>query len=1256
MMTAEKANIEFNYPKELPICTFREEILGALKKNNVIIVCGETGSGKTTQLPKMAMELNLGSNGRKIACTQPRRVAATTVAERVAKELKTEIGNIVGYQHRFDKKLSDDTRIKFMTDGVLLTETLFDPLLRTYDTIIIDEAHERTLNIDFLLGIVKRITEKRRDLKVIISSATLDTERFAKFFSNAPAVIVPGRLYPVEVIYQPCDDEDNRDLPRDVARAARNLPSDDDILVFLPGERDIRETADALKRDVFLGKSEIIPLYASLPPGELKRAFITLPKRRIVLATNVAETSLTIPGIKAVIDSGLARISRYIHRTRVQRLQIEPISRASARQRAGRCGRIAPGKCVRLYSEEDFNTREEFTPPEILRSSLAGVILTMLELKLGAIDTFPFIDPPKPTMIREGLRELLELGAIYRDERSDEVRLSKIGRRLARIPLEPRLARMLIAASDLATLPSVLPVVAAMSCDNPKKRPLDEQEKADREHAKWRVQGSDFLGTLELWKWWDNKATTLSATQLRKLATSSYLSYPKMREWRELVSRLNSLAAKLKLDTVNDNGGVDQFHRALLPSLLGKIGKFDPETNEFKGAHGIRFQIHPASVLAKNFKPKKPNYDNRRDKPKIQVKNAPSEWIMAGELVDTSRLFAREVAKIDPSWIEPAAGEMVRRSYYAPEWDLKNGFVRAKERVTLYGLVIVDGRRRDFSRIDPILSRKLFILHALVLGEIQNPPSVVWDNIALLKELEKLSEQRRNRELFDTEKIAAHFDRVIPDYIVSTHELKRWLHGASQRELKLFRLNRDEWLGNIKSDDGDYPETISIGGARLKLEYHHTPDDPERDGITCTAMKSDAAALTLWRSDWLVPGALGEKVATILNSLPSTLRRSLPGINETLSLILPMLKPADEPLKDAIRRVIYTRLGVRIPVEIMDGIKIPDHLIVRFRIRDNETKKIIASSRNLREALEKAGVGKNAGSINNATKKYTSWDFGEITNSQNAADSGWGVKLFKALFDEGDGVTIRLFKTEATANSEHTKGVARLLQLELSKFAKRTFSSKSLSFQGALYYKSLNYDAAKLSDDIFMKAIRIAAVDDLPKILNAESFSERVKTKRGAVNEAYASLAKLVTQIFEEAGRVTSLADAADLPEDITLDINTQLAWLIYRGFVATIPYDKLKLYPRYFKALEKRIERARVDKTRDRSKIARFEPYWKQYRDLITNKDAKIANRAKLAEYRWLLEEYRISLFAQEIKTIERVSPDILSRLWVEATTLNLK
>lgn len=1252
-MSETKEITEFNYPQELPICAFRREILDTLAKHNVVIVCGETGSGKTTQLPKMAMELGLGNDGRKIACTQPRRVAATTVAERVARELGTEIGTVIGYQHRFDKKLSDDTRVKFMTDGVLLTETLHDPMLRAYDTIIIDEAHERTLNIDFLLGIVKRISEKRRDLKIIVSSATLDTERFSKFFSNAPQVIVPGRLFPVETVYMACDDEESRDLARDVARAARNLPSGDDILVFLPGERDIRETADHLKRDVMLGKSEIIPLYASLPPSELARAFKTLPKRRIVLATNVAETSLTIPGIKAVIDSGLARISRYVHRTHVQRLQIEPISRASARQRAGRCGRIAPGTCVRLYSEEDFLNRDEYTPPEILRSSLAGVILTMLELRLGSIDSFPFIDPPRPAMIREGLRELLELGAIGRDEASGEVRLTKTGRRLAKIPLEPRLARMLLAASDLATLPSVLPVVAAMSCDNPKKRPLDEKEKADREHAKWRVKDSDFLGTLELWKWWDEKSSSMSATQLRKLAQSSYLSYPKMREWRELVFRLESLSKRLKLDTVNDNGGPDQFHRALLPSLLGKIGKLDPETNDFKGAHGIRFQIHPSSSLAKSFKPKKPAFQNRDAKAKegSLAVNAPAEWVMAGELVDTSRLFARDVARIDQSWIEPAAGDIARRSYYDPEWDARSGFVRAKERVTLYGLVLVDGRRRDFSRIDPAFSRKLFILHALVLGEFPGAPPVVRRNREILAELEKLSEQRRNRELFDVDKIAQYFESAVPAGIVSSHELKKWLHSATPKELKAFRINRDEWLGKIKTADGDYPDTITIAGAKLRLEYRHTPDDPERDGITCTAMKSDAGALSLWRSDWLVPGALAEKTAAILNSLPSGLRRALPGVSETLSLILPLLKPADEPLKDAVRRTVYERLGVRIPAGTMDEIKIPDHLKVRFRIRDDKTKKILAASRNLKEVLEIALGGTGAGAASAAAAKYTSWEFDDFAAAAHGGSAGWEIKLFKALHDEGDGVTVRLYKTAAAAEAEHARGVARLIALELTKHAKREFKPKGLSFAAALYFKQLKYDPARLSDDIFMKAVRRAAVDGLAKITDAVSFASRIREKRGAVNDESAGLTALVNAILEDAGSVSDAAAKAELPDDIAGDISTQLAWLVYPGFVGSVPGERLALYPRYFKALKLRIDRARLDKTRDRSKMARFEPYWTQYRDLVTDRNAKIADRAALAEYRWLLEEYRISLFAQEIKTTERVSPDRLSRLWLTAT-----
>ena len=1248
-MSERRKITEFNYPQDLPICAFRREILDALAKNDIIIVCGETGSGKTTQLPKMALEFGCGKNGRKIACTQPRRIAATTVAERVARELKTEPGEVVGFQHRFEKKLSASTVIKFMTDGVLLTETLYDPLLQAYDAIIIDEAHERTLNIDFLLGIVKRISEKRRDLKIIISSATLDTGRFSQFFSNAPAVIVPGRLFPVETVYMACDDEESRDLARDVAKAARNLPAGDDILVFLPGERDIRETADHLKRDVFLTKSEIIPLFASLPPGELARAFKTLPKRRIVLATNVAETSLTIPGIKAVIDSGLARISRYVHRTHVQRLQIEPISRASARQRAGRCGRIAPGTCVRLYSEEDFNTRDEYTPPEILRSSLAGVILTMLELRLGSIDTFPFIDPPKPTMIREGLRELLELGAIERDEKHGGVRLTKTGRRLARIPLEPRLSRMLLAASDLATLPSVLPVVAAMSCDNPKKRPLDEKDQADREHAKWRVKDSDFLGTLELWKWWNEKTSSMSATQLRKLATASYLSYPKMREWRELVFRLESLCRRLKLDTTSDNGGPDQFHRALLPSLLNKIGKLDRETNDFRGAHGIRFQIHPASALAKSFKPKTTRPERRHGKNGAAVKDAPSEWVMAGELVDTSRLFARDAARIDQAWIEPAAGDLAKRSYYDPQWDAKCGFVRAKERVTLYGLVLVEGRRRDFSRIDPEVSRRLFVLHALVLGEFPNPPAIVKENRAILAELEKLAEQRRRRELFDIDRIAAHFEKTVPEGIVSAHELKKWLHTATARELKAFRLNRDEWLGALRTADGDYPELINIAGAKLRLEYRHSPDDPERDGITCTAMKSDAKALLLWRADWLVPGALAEKTAMILNSLPSSLRRALPGVSETLTLILPMLKPADESLKDAIRRVVYQRLAVRIPAEIMDAIKIPDHLRVRFKIRDDKTGKILAASRNLEEALEKAEVGQGECAVK-ASTRHTSWDFGDMRDYSGSGKAGWNIRLYKAICDEGDGVTIKLFKTEDAADAEHARGVARLIALELSKRSKREFRPKGLSFPAAVYFKSISYSPEKLSDDLFMKAVRGAAVDGLEKVVDAECFARRVKERCAAINDAYAELTALVTNILEDAGAVSTAAESADLPDDIMKDIDTQLAWLVYRGFIASVPREKLELYPKYFKALRLRIGRAKLDRTGDRTKMARFEPYWTQYRDLATGTNVKNVDRAALAEYRWMLEDYRISLFAQEIKTSQRVSPERLSRLWLQA------
>ena len=1243
--------MKIQYPQELPITHYRSEILKALSKNNIIVVCGETGSGKTTQLPKMALECGCGANGRKIACTQPRRVAATAVAERVAKELETETGKDVGYQHRFDKKISDETKIKFMTDGVLLSETLHDPLLEQYDAIIIDEAHERTLNIDFLLGILKRISTKRKNLKIIISSATLDTEKFSKFFFDAPAVVVPGRLFPVEVSYLLSDDEENMDLPKEVQRAARSLPDDVDTLVFLPGERDIRETLDCLKRDIHLSKSEIIPLYASLPPGEIQRSFKTLSKRRIILATNVAETSLTIPGVKAVIDSGLARISRYIHRTHVQRLQIEPISRASARQRAGRCGRIAPGKCIRLYSEESFNSRDEYTPPEILRSSLAGVILTMLELRLGSIDAFPFIDPPKATSIREGLRELIELGAIARDGRGEETHLTKTGRALAKIPLEPRLARMLIEASKLGTLPNVLPVVAAMSCDNPVKRPLDEKEKADREHAKWRVKDSDFLCTLELWKWWEEKSSALSATQLRKTALASYLSYPKMREWRELVTRLKSLCMRLKLDTQSDNSSPDLLHRSLLPSLLGKIGKFDSEENEFRGAYGIRFQIHPSSVLSKSFKPKKqfskkPFTKNTQGKTKV-----PAEWVMAGELVDTSRLFAREVTRIDPSWIEPAAGELVKRSYHSPEWDAQRGFVTAKERVSLHGLLLVDGRRRDFSRIDPEISREIFILHALILGEVRDPPLLLRRNREVIKELEKISEQRRNKDLFDTTRLAAFFDSALPKEINSLHEMRKFLHAATNAEKKALTLNREEWLGGIDLSKGDFPEEISVAGAKFTLKYRNTPDDVENDGITCIAKKSEAKSLSLWRADYLVPGVLPEKVATILNSLPASLRRALPRISETVSLILPIIKESNEPLTTAIRQAVYKRLGIRIQEETISEVKIPAHLTVKFEIRDDATGKTLSSSRILHEALLKAGIANGANVATQTATKHTSWDFGAISKSAEGSAGKWEIKLFKALYDEGDGVSLRLFKTKEEAATEHERGTARLMALEITKQSRREYNAKPLSFTAALFFKRLNYDKTRLSNDILIKAISFAALSNSEPITDEKTFYERLKAKRGEINAEYTSLTSLINSIFEDASAIEQELEDGKLPDDIIDDITSQIAYLVHAGFVARVPYEELHFYPKFFKALKIRIARAKSDKMRDRTKMARFEPYWKQYRDAAVKKTVPVHNRKAFFQYRWLLEEYRISLFAQEVRTNRRVSPEILSRLYLEAT-----
>lgn len=1231
--------LKYSYPAELPICAHREEIMGRIAASQVVIVCGDTGSGKTTQLPKMAMELGRGANGRMIACTQPRRLAAVTVAERVAGELGGEVGGVIGYQHRYAKKLTDESRVKFMTDGVLLAETRSDPLLRKYDTIIIDEAHERTLNVDFLLGILKRILARRRDLKVVISSATLDTERFSRFFGGAPAVIVPGRLYPVETIYAPPPEDEERDLPRDVGAALATLPLRGDVLVFLPGERDIRDTADYLAHSPFAAGDEIIPLMASLPAGELARAFRTsAARRRIILATNVAETSLTIPGIRAVIDSGLARIPRYIHRTQVQRLQIEPISRASARQRAGRCGRIGPGICIRLYSEEDFAKRDEFTPPEILRSSLAGVILTMLDLRLGAIEEFPFIDPPKPTMIREGLKELLELGAIHRETRPGAPALTKIGQRLAKIPVEPRLARMMISASEFAVLPSVIPIVAAMSCDDPRRRPADERDKADQAHAQFRDKagGSDFLGTLRLWRWWEEQGKALSQSQLRKLAKKTYLSYPKMREWRDLSRQLADLARRIGLDTESDNGGPDALHRALMSGLLSRIGHLDPEELDYRGAHGVRFAMHPGSSLAK--------WAARKEKP---------EWVMAGELVDTSRLFARNAAVIDPRWIESIAAAIVKRSHHSPEWDAQSGFVRCIERVTLYGLVIVEGRRRDMSRIDPETARKLFILHALVFGEFPHPPRQVRENAALIAEMRRRAERTRRPELFDIDRLAAKFEETVPKEIVSAGDMRKWLYGATPQELAAFRLKKEEWLSAYGASRDDFPESIRLGGVKLALSYRHTPDDPETDGITCTVRKSDAAILRLWRADWLVRGMLGEKVGAMLASLPTAQRRVLAPLSDTVAVLLPLLKPGDESLADALSRVLYERYALRVAADAFDDAKIPNHLKVRFRIREDDGGKILAASRNLGDALAAAGICAGGGAsvmMRSDGTKHSSWDFGSMETEENPRSPGWTPNVFKALRDEGDGVTVRLYRDEIAARAAHAAGVARLMFIELTRHAKPAFQTKRLGIEAALYFTTLAYPPERVAEDLTLAAIRETAISGLPEIRTPEAFERRLKEKRSAISAMRDDVAYLFADILAAAAKCESKAAALGLADDIATDIATQMAWLLYPGFLRSTPCERLRMYPRFFKALDIRIARAKTNVAGDRSKMARFELYWQQYAELVADKAraAKVKNPAALAEYRWMLEEYRISLFAPEVGTSAPVSPVRLSSLWL--------
>ena len=1138
------------YPEELPVSAHRAEILEAVRAHPVVIVCGDTGSGKTTQLPKMMLELGRGAKGRRIAVTQPRRLAAVTMAERVADELKDSVGQLVGYRHRYAHETSAETRIEFLTDGVLLAETKSDFLLRAYDTIIVDEAHERSLNVDFLLGILKRILARRRDLKVVIASATMDTEKFAAFFS-APVINVPGRLFPIDIRYRASEDEDAADLPVAVSEAVRELPDQGDILVFLPGERDIRETGAHLET-CFGARFDVIPLLASLPAAEQRRAFRLSSRRRIVLATNVAETSVTIPGVRAVIDSGLARISRYIHRTQVQRLQVEPISQASARQRAGRCGRLGPGTCIRLYSEEDFLAREAYTAPEVLRASLAGVILTMLDLRLGEIDTFPFVDPPKPTMVREGLKELLELGAI-----KSGYRLTDVGRQLARIPLEPRLARMLIAASENAVLPFALPIVAAMACDDPRRRPIDAREKAAQAHAKWRVPKSDFLSTRALWDWWSRETDALSQSKARKLAQANYLAWPKLREWRDLTRQLDALCKRLGLSFAEIPRGrtakeQDVFyatvHMALLTGLLGRLGHYHTEDRAYRGAHALRFAVHPGSTLKKEKRP--------------------ADWIVAGELVDTARLFARTAAEIDPAWIEPVAKDLCKHHVHSPQWDATSGFVRATEQVTLYGLVIIEARRCDYARFDPDGAREIFFRHGILGGEFPHPPPVLRETLGFLRELRERAEKTRTPEVFDEDRLLAHFAASVPAEVTNAPALERWLAHATPDEQSRFRLRRADWWPDEAVSAHDFPDELVIKGAKLRLTYRNTPEDPEQDGLTCTVRKRDAAALELWPADWLVPGLLRRKVSYLLLSLPNSLQRLLKPLDESLAILMDLLGEPKDTLERTIRRAVKERWGFRIPDDAWAKVRLPPYLVARFVVRDDGDGHVLLTTRDKSAAC---ALGRHEAT------RFTPPP-PEKTLAERLAD-------------------------------------------------KVPFSYRGkLPLDCSIFLRERDWSEEAFKADVREGAIKTTLNDAQTDVRSTEELLR-----------AEAEIMRLVRETIEAVRALDAKLATGAYPDATTDAVLEEIAWLTFKGFPKSVPLATLRRYARYLKGIDVRLARAKVSPASDRAKDARFAPYWQRYREAL--KDRQNTDFAALARYRWLLEEFRLQLFAPELKTFEKVS-----------------
>ena len=1247
------------YP-DLPVSARRDDILAALKANRVLILCGETGSGKTTQIPKMCLEAGLRP-GRLIGCTQPRRIAARSVAARIAQELGGELGGLVGYKVRFTDKVRHDTAIKVMTDGILLAESQGDPLLSRYDTIIIDEAHERSLNIDFLLGYLKTLVEKRSDLRVVITSATIDAERFSKHFDDAPVIEVSGRTYPVEIRWRPIE-RSEREEPASPAKAEKKdkdapdliaaiLDATDelaragpgDILVFLPGEREIRDTAEALRKHHPPG-TEILPLFSRLSVAEQDAIFKpTSALRRIVLATNVAETSLTVPGIRYVIDPGSARVKRYSARNKVEQLLIEKVSQASANQRAGRCGRVADGVCIRLYDEADFANRPRFTDPELLRSSLAGVILRMKSLGLGDVVGFPFIDPPSSRLVTDGYQLLTELHAL-----DEQGALTKIGSKLARLPLDPRIARMLLAAEQQRCVNEVLIIASALSVQDPRDRPMERAQAADEKHKLFADERSDFMGWLKLWRWYTEQVQhKKSNRQLQALLQDHFLSPRRMREWRDIHGQLHAQVAELGLRENDKDAGYDAIHQALLTGLLGNIGfrsltpTLSPKEREqrlgpnrsnegnYQGARGIKLSIHPGSALAKKG----------------------PKWIMAAELTDTGRLLARTVAEVRPEWIEAAGRHLLTRMFIEPHWEKDGARVVAFERVSLYGITLVPRRKIHYGPIDPALSRELFIRGALVAGEYDTRAPWFTHNRALIKEIEDLEHKARKSGVWlDEERIFHVFDARIPADLHNGAAFETWRAEAEAADPKILFLRREDILGaGLGADHALFPETMTVDGVACALKYRFEPGHP-LDGVTLRLPLYLLNRIEAARIDWLVPGLIREKLTALLKFLSKERRRPLIPLPDTVTAFLSVAKPGEAMLTDALAGFIRRKTGADVHPDEWKG-ELPAHLKMNLGVTDDSGQEL-ASGRDLASLRQQLGgaaritYGGGAEDSEFERTGLAEWNFGDLPEQVKFRRSGRELIGYPALVDNGESVDLRLLDAAEAAEMETRRGVVRLLRIAL--VAQFRQLDKDLSRETALALKYRNFGGpdklrAELLDAIAARAL--LGDDATPR--EAKTFGrqkERAKPRIAVVKQA---LVRDVAEILDLHAQVAARLGAPPQFTAVMRDETAHLAALVPADFITATPWARLKDLPRYLKGILKRLEKLPASNERDGRAMAGILTLQNKY--LARRAQVKGVVPAALDEFRWHLEELRISLYAQELKTPCPVSVKRLDKLWDE-------